>query len=58
MKQDTSLEEAQLRAAEAAATLAKNNLERTKELFIKNTISKSEWDNAETQFKQAVAQGD
>lgn len=58
VKQDTSLEEAQLRAAEAAATLAKNNLERTKELFTKNTISKSEWDNAETQFKQAVAQGD
>ena len=58
LKQDTSLEEAQLRAAEAAATLAKNNLERTKELFAKNTISKSEWDNAETQFKQAVAQGD
>ena len=58
VRQDTSLEEAQLRAAEAAATLAKNNLERTKELFAKNTISKSEWDNAETQFKQAVAQGD
>jgi membrane fusion protein (multidrug efflux system) len=58
VKQDTSLEEAQLRAAEAAAVLAKNNLERTKELFTKNTISKSEWDNAETQFKQAVAQGD
>jgi len=58
VKQDTSLEEAQLRAAEAAATLAKTNLERTKELFIRNTISKSEWDNAETQFKQAVAQGD
>ena len=58
VRQDTSLEEAQLRAAEAAATLAKNNLERTKELFIKNTISKSEWDNAETQFKQAVAQAD
>ena len=58
VKQDTSLEEAQLRAAEAAAVLAKANLERTKELFTKNTISKSEWDNAETQFKQAVAQGD
>jgi membrane fusion protein (multidrug efflux system) len=58
LKQDTSLEEAQLRAAEAAATLAKTNLERTKELFIRNTISKSEWDNAETQFKQAVAQAD
>jgi membrane fusion protein (multidrug efflux system) len=58
VRQDTSLEEAQLRAAEAAATLAKNNLERTKELFSRNTISKSEWDNAETQFKQAVAQAD
>ena len=33
VRQDTSLEEAQLRAAEAAATLAKNNLERTKELL-------------------------
>ncbi len=58
VKQDTSLEEAQLRAAEAAATLAKTNLERTKELFLKKSISKSEWDNAETQFKQAVAQAD
>jgi membrane fusion protein (multidrug efflux system) len=58
VKQDTSSEEAQLRAAEAAAVLAKANLERTKELFLKKTISKSEWDNAETQFKQAVAQAD
>lgn len=58
VKQDTSLEEAQLRSAEAAVTLAKINLERTKELFTKNTISRSEWDNAETQFKQAVAQAD
>lgn len=58
VKQDTSSEEAQLRAAEAAAALAKTNLERTKELFTKNIISKSEWDNAETQFKQAVAQAD
>jgi membrane fusion protein (multidrug efflux system) len=58
VKQDTSSEEAQLRAAEAAVVLAKNNLERTKELFLRNTISKSEWDNAETQSKQAVAQAD
>jgi membrane fusion protein (multidrug efflux system) len=58
VKQDTSSEEAQLRAAEAAAVLAKANLERTKELFLKKTISKSEWDNAETQFKQAVAPAD
>ncbi|MGE5838764.1 MAG: efflux RND transporter periplasmic adaptor subunit [Deltaproteobacteria bacterium] len=58
VKQDTSSEEAQLRAAEAATTLAKTNLERLRGLFAKNTVSMSELDNAETQFKQAVAQAD
>jgi membrane fusion protein (multidrug efflux system) len=58
VRQDTSSEEAQLRAAEASAELAKINLERIKDLFSKKTVSKSEWDNAETQFKQAAAQAD
>ncbi len=58
LRQDTSSEQAQLRAAEAAAALAKINLERIKDLFSKKTVSKSEWDNAETQFEQTVAQAD
>ena len=58
VKQDTSTEEAQLRAAEAAAALAKINLERRRELLERKIISKSEYDNAETQYKQTMAQAD
>jgi membrane fusion protein, multidrug efflux system len=58
VKQDTSTEEAQLRAAEAEAELAKINLERRRELLGRNIISKSEYDNAETQYKQTMAQTD
>ena len=58
VKQDTSTEEAQLRAAEAEAALAKINLERRRELLQRNIISKSEYDNAETQYKQTMAQAD
>jgi len=58
VQQDTSTEEAQLRAAQAEATLAKINLERRRELLERNIISKSEYDNAETQFKQTMAQAD
>ena len=58
VKQDISTEEAQLRAAEAEAALAKINLERRRELLERKIISKSEYDNAETQYKQTVAQAD
>ena len=58
VKQDTSTEEAQLRAAEAEAALAKINLERRRELLEKKIVSKSEYDNAETQYKQTMAQAD
>jgi membrane fusion protein (multidrug efflux system) len=55
---DTSTEEAQLKAAEATAELAKVNLERSRDLFKKTTISQSELDAAEAQAKQASAQAE
>ncbi len=58
VQQDTSSEAAQLRAAEATVALAKINLDRLSKLLEKRTISKSEYDNLEAQFKQAVAQAD
>jgi membrane fusion protein (multidrug efflux system) len=58
LRQDTSSEEAQLRAAEAAATLAKLNMERFGKLLIERTIAQSQFDNAEAAYKQAVAQAD
>jgi len=58
VKQDTSSEEAQLRAAEATVALAKLNLERLGKLLSERTISQSQFDNAEASYKQAVAQAD
>jgi len=58
VKQDTSTEEAQLRAAEATAALAKANYDRMKELIGRKIISQSEYDNSEAQYKQAMAQCD
>jgi membrane fusion protein (multidrug efflux system) len=58
VQQDTSTEEAQLRAAEATAALARTNLERSKGLIAGKIISQSEYDNTEAQFKQAMAQCD
>jgi membrane fusion protein (multidrug efflux system) len=55
---DTSTEEAQLRSAEAAADLARANLERNRELLATRTASKADFDSANAQFKQAVAQAD
>jgi len=58
VKQDTSSEEAQLRSAEAAAALAKLNVERLGKLLSERTIAQSQYDNAEAGYKQAVAQAD
>jgi len=58
VKQDTSSEEAQLRAAEAAAALAKLNMERLGKLLVERTIAQSQFDNAEASYKQAIAQAD
>ncbi|MCX6956530.1 MAG: efflux RND transporter periplasmic adaptor subunit [Verrucomicrobia bacterium] len=52
---DTSVEVAQLAAAEAAASLAKLQHDRAAELVAKNTISKSEFDSATAQLNQAGA---
>jgi membrane fusion protein (multidrug efflux system) len=58
VQQDISAENAQLRAAEANLTLAKIELDRKRKLLAQKTISRSEYDNAEAQFKQAAAQAD
>jgi len=58
IEQDTSVESAQLRAAEAEVALAKINFKRSKELVAAKTISQSDFDNADAKFKQAVAQAD
>jgi membrane fusion protein (multidrug efflux system) len=58
VQQDTSTEEAELRSAEASVTLAKVGLNRAHELIAQSTISQSELDSAEAQYKQAVAQAD
>jgi len=58
VQQDISAENAQLRAAEANLALAKIDLERKSKLLAQRTISRSEYDNAEAQYKQAAAQAD
>jgi membrane fusion protein (multidrug efflux system) len=55
---DTSTEEAQLRAIEASAALAKVNLDRSTELLASKAVSKSEFDVVEAQYKQVSAQAD
>jgi membrane fusion protein (multidrug efflux system) len=55
---DTSTEEAQLRAAEANAALAKVSLDRSTELLASNAVSKSDHDLVDAQYKQAAAQAD
>ncbi len=53
---DTSVEAAQLASAEARAELAKINIDRTKELYASEAISKSEFDAASASIKQAEAE--
>ncbi len=55
---DSTTEEAQLRAAEAAVALAKANLARSRDLRVSNMVSPAELDAAEAQFKQASAQAE
>lgn len=56
VKLDTSIEEAQLEAAEADAALAKANADRARDLIAKGTISQSELDAAVAQLKASAAQ--
>jgi membrane fusion protein (multidrug efflux system) len=53
---DISTEEAQLRAAEATAALARANLDRARDLRKSNTNSLAELDAADAQAKQAQAE--
>lgn len=53
---DTTVERAQLAAAEARAELARVNIERTKELLERQAISKSEFDAATAASKQSLAE--
>lgn len=55
---DIRAEQAQLRAAEAAATLARINLNRLSSLLEKKTIAQSEYDTAEATYQEAMAQVD
>ncbi|MCG8017578.1 MAG: efflux RND transporter periplasmic adaptor subunit [Candidatus Thiodiazotropha sp. 'RUGA'] len=53
---DTTAEEAQLRSAEAAAKLARINLDRNRGLRANKTVSQSDLDTSEANYKQATAQ--
>jgi membrane fusion protein (multidrug efflux system) len=55
---DVSAEEAQLRSAEAAAKLARINLDRNRDLRANKTVSQADLDTAEANYKQAIAQVD
>jgi membrane fusion protein, multidrug efflux system len=58
VQQDISAETAQLRSAEASADLARINLDRDKKLLPEKVISQSDFDNAQSQLTQALAQVD
>jgi len=58
VQQDISSETAQLRASEASAELAKLTLDRIRKLLTEKTVSQSQYDNADAQYKQAEAQLD
>lgn len=55
LKMDTASEEADLQSAQATLELAKVRLERAKNLLAKQTISQSEFDSADAEFKNASA---
>jgi membrane fusion protein (multidrug efflux system) len=55
---DDEVEQSQLRAAEAAAELARLGLERAGRLIERNAISRADFEQAEATWKQAAAQVD
>lgn len=58
LQQDVSAETAQLRAAEVAVDLARINFERSKKMLQEKVVAASNYDNADAQLKQALAQID
>lgn len=55
---DTRQEEAQLRTAKAKLDLARQNLDRSRDLRAKNVIAEYAWEEARTQFQSAEASVD
>ncbi len=55
---DTSTEQAQLRAAETAVTLAAINRRRARELVRKKSMSKAELDSTDARYQEALAKVD
>jgi membrane fusion protein (multidrug efflux system) len=55
LRQDTSIEEAQLPGAEAAAVLAKANLERARSLLPGGAVAQADYDTALANYSLAVA---
>lgn len=58
VQQDIAAETAQLRAAEAAVALARVTFERSKKMLETKVVAEANYDNAEAQLKQALAQAD
>jgi membrane fusion protein, multidrug efflux system len=58
VRQDTSVEQALLRSAEANAELASVNLRRTGELLAKSTVSQAQFDADTATSRQAIAAAD
>jgi membrane fusion protein (multidrug efflux system) len=58
VQQDISVEQAQLRAAEALSELARINFERARALLPNNAISRSDYDSSQAQLTEALAQVD
>lgn len=55
---DDEVEQSQLRSAEAAAELARLNLERGKQLIARSVVSQADFEQIEATWKQAAAQVD
>jgi membrane fusion protein (multidrug efflux system) len=55
VRQDTSVEEAQLPGAEAAEVLARTNLERARALLAENAVAQAEYDNALANHSEATS---
>ena len=56
LEQDTSTEDAQLRAAESALALARSTLDRNQRLRRSNSVSQSAFDTASAEFERAEAE--
>jgi membrane fusion protein (multidrug efflux system) len=58
VQQDTAAEEAELRSAEATVGLTRLTFQRARRLLAEGTFSQAEYDKADAEYKQALAQTD